>query len=629
MRDERKTQKELLEELGRVQRDLTHLRKAEAERKEVEQALKRRTHELGERVKELNCLYGIARLVERPGVLLEEVLGGVVNLIPPSWQFPEITCARIVVLGEEYKTANFRETGWKQAATIVADGRPTGSLEVFYLEERPESDEGPFLKEERKLIDAIAGRLGKIVERKRTEADLRESIELYRILSKHVADGVTLFQEGRFLFVNPAFLWMFGLKKDDEPVGRTAAEVFAGDGYQRILEAYSSADPKSLPGESFRALCTGENGREFWVEIFHNAIAWKGSPAILSTLRDVTERKLREIAIQEEAEHLRKENIRLRSSMRERYRFGSIIGRSAAMQEVYTLILRASETDANVVLYGESGTGKELVARTIHDMSERRDRPFVPVNCGAIPETLFESEFFGHKKGAFTGAHSNKRGFFDLADGGSLFLDEVSEFTIGMQVKLLRAIEGSGYMPVGGDRIRRADVRIIAASNVSLLDRVRKGQMREDFFYRLHVISIQVPPLRERKEDIPLLVENVLQGYGKDKGSKVPGNVMEALMSYPWPGNVRELQNVVHRYLTVHKLDFVGSLMDGPSAWGDTAVGEAGGEGLNLRESLERFEREVIAAALDQTRWHRGHAASLLGIDRKTLFRKMKQFGMA
>ena len=629
MIDERKTKKELLEELSGLQHDLARLRKAETDRKKVGEALRRRTHELGERVKELNCLYGIARLVERPGVSLKKVIGGVVNLIPPSWQFPEITCARIVFQDEEYRTSNFRETVWTQTSPFFADGEQVGLLEVFYLEKKPQSDEGPFLKEERKLINAIAGRLGKIIELKRTEAALRESVEVYRILSENVADGVTLMQDGRFLFVNPAFLTMFGFRTVDEPVGKTVAEVFSEDDFKGIREVYASMGPDSDQGGSFKARYSGENGQELWVEGYHNAIAWKGEAAVLSTLRDITERKLREIAIQEEAEHLRRENIRLKSSMRERYRFGSIIGRSTAMQEVYKLILRASETDANVVIHGESGTGKELIARTVHDMSERKDRPFVAVNCGAIPETLFESEFFGHKKGAFTGALSNKRGFFDLADGGSLFLDEVSEFTMGMQVKLLRAIEGSGYMPVGGDRVRRADVRIIAASNVSLLDRVRKGLLREDFFYRLHVISIQVPPLRARKEDIPLLVENVLQGYGKEKRSKIPANVMEALVSYHWPGNVRELQNVVHRYVTLHRLDFVGSLADEPPAWGDATGEGADGEELNLRRSVERFERDVIAAALDQTRWHRGHAASLLGIDRKTLFRKMKHFGMA
>ena len=187
MRDEGKTKKELLEELSGLQQELTRLRKAEAERKKVGKALRRRTHELGERVKELNCLYGIARLVERPGVSLKEVLGGVVDLIPPSWQFPEISCARIVFQEKEYRTANYRETGWRQTSPIVADGEQAGFVEVCYLEKKPQSDEGPFLKEERKLIDAIAGRLGKNIERKRTDAALRESVELYRILSEHVA----------------------------------------------------------------------------------------------------------------------------------------------------------------------------------------------------------------------------------------------------------------------------------------------------------------------------------------------------------------------------------------------------------------------------------------------------------
>ncbi|MBW2739331.1 MAG: sigma-54-dependent Fis family transcriptional regulator [Deltaproteobacteria bacterium] len=280
--------------------------------------------------------------------------------------------------------------------------------------------------------------------------------------------------------------------------------------------------------------------------------------AILTTIRDITERRLREIAIQEETERLRKENIRLRSSIKERYRFGDIIGKSRPMQEIYELILKAANSDANVVVYGESGAGKEMVARAIHDMSNRRDKDFVAVNCGAIPETLLESEFFGYKKGAFTGANMDKHGYLDLAGEGTLFLDEVSELDLNLQVKLLRVIDGGGYTPVGSNKTKYSDFRIIAATNNNLLEQVNKNLMREDFFYRLHVIPITVPPLRERKEDIPLLVEHFLKLYcdSKEKQS-LPGKIFEALHNHNWPGNVRELENVLKRYLTIQRLDFI------------------------------------------------------------------------
>ena len=195
---------------------------------------------------------------------------------------------------------------------------------------------------------------------------------------------------------------------------------------------------------------------------------------------------------------------RLRSSQHNRDRFGNIIGKSPAIQRVYELILNAAATDANVILYGESGTGKELVAHAIHEMSSRKSGSFVPVNCGAIPETLMESEFFGHRKGAFTGAIIDKHGFLDLADGGTLFLDELGEIGQSMQVKLLRAIDGGGFTPIGGSQVKTPDLRIIAATNRDVAEQVRKGVIREDFFYRIHVIPIQLPALRERKEDIPL-----------------------------------------------------------------------------------------------------------------------------
>jgi len=328
---------------------------------------------------------------------------------------------------------------------------------------------------------------------------------------------------------------------------------------------------------------------------------------------------------------LSRENQRLRSSIKDRFRFGQILGRSAPMQQVYEMILRAAASHANVIVYGESGTGKELVSRAIHDFSERRQQSFVPVNCGAIPENLLESEFFGYKKGAFTGAERDKSGFFELAHGGTLFLDEIGEIGASMQVKLLRAIEGGGYTPVGGKHVRKTDIRIIAATNRDMLKLVRDGKMREDFYYRIHIIPIHLPPLRDRREDIPLLVEHFLNSYG-DEGRKchpLPGNIMDQLTGYHWPGNVRELQNVLHRYVTLGRMDLED--VSAVAADGDDEIltsGSVVGETDQLAQAVAQFEKAFLLQQLQQKRWHVSRTAASLGINRRTLQRKMKRHGL-
>jgi len=331
-----------------------------------------------------------------------------------------------------------------------------------------------------------------------------------------------------------------------------------------------------------------------------------------------------------EEQQLKKENINLRTTIKERFRFGDIIGKNPAMQSVYVLISKAAATDANVIIYGESGTGKELVARAIHNVSDRADMPFVAVNCSAIPEHLFESEFFGYKKGAFTGAVADKPGYFDRAAGGTLFLDELGEIDINAQAKLLRVIEGGGYTPVGGKEVRKAEVRIIGATNRNLSEEVKAGRMREDFFYRVHVIPITIPPLRERKDDIPLLIDHFMARWAGEKRPPVTGRILNMLYNYDWPGNVRELQNVLQRYITLKSLDLMekvgsgGSLPDDPTA--DETIGPPGMQ--SLAEIMAMHEKRLISAALEKTRWHKQNAARLLGIDRKTLFRKMKKHGV-
>jgi len=466
-----------------------------------------------------------------------------------------------------------------------------------------------------------------ITEYKRTEQALRESEERYRTLTEHVADGVTLVQNGEFLFVNGAFVSMLGYIDASEVVGKRAVDLISCGFDQSVKEIYGKLE-LGLSGEKiFKAPCITREGREFWVEGHHNIIKWKGMPAILTTIRDITERRLQEIAIQEETERLRNENIRLRSSIKERYRFGDIIGKSRPMQEIYELILKAANSDANVVIYGESGTGKEMVARAIHDMSNRKDKDFVAVNCGAIPETLLESEFFGYKKGAFTGANMDKHGYLDIAGGGTLFLDEVGELDLNMQVKLLRVIDDGGYTPVGSNKAKYSDFRIIAATNKNLMELVNNNLMREDFFYRMHVIPVTVPPLRERKEDIPLLVEHFLKLHCDSKERQsLPVKIFEAIDNHDWPGNVRELENVLKRYLTIQRLDFINPHRPREANKVDDSNKEFLKDSRGLRDAVELFEKDYIAKLLDHNQWHRGKTAKMLNIPERTLYRKLKQF---
>lgn len=335
-------------------------------------------------------------------------------------------------------------------------------------------------------------------------------------------------------------------------------------------------------------------------------------------------------AYQEAQQDLKAENIRLKTVVQEQHRFGRLIGKSSKMQTIYNLILQAAASTASVMLYGESGTGKELVAQEIHELSDRKFKSFVSVNCGAIPENLMESEFFGYKKGAFTGADKDKPGYLDRADGGTLFLDEIGEIHPNMQVKLLRAVEGGGYTPIGGERLKQPNIRIVCATNRDLKEMVRKGLMRKDFFYRIHIIPIQLPPLRERKEDIPLLSFYFLEQFsngGQDFAS-IPSDIKRAMMEYEWPGNVRELQNLIHRYVSLSKVEFYktqpfgGKLAlmrfnDGCDDIPDDA---------SLSRAVMMFEKRHIENVLSQHGGNRTHAAKGLGIGLRTLQRKIKAY---
>ncbi|MGE0823850.1 MAG: sigma-54-dependent transcriptional regulator [Candidatus Binatia bacterium] len=331
-----------------------------------------------------------------------------------------------------------------------------------------------------------------------------------------------------------------------------------------------------------------------------------------------------------ETKRLREEVAQLRREMRAYKKFGELIGQSPVMRQIYLLIAAVSKNKSTVLVTGESGTGKELVARTIHRQSDWADRPFVAINCGAMSETLLDSQLFGHRRGAFTGAIADHNGVFQMAHGGTLFLDEISEIPVSLQVKFLRAIQEKEVTPLGASRPVKVDVRIIAASNRDLEEEVKKGAFREDLFYRLNVVPIHLPPLRERREDIPLLVEHFVGIFSteyKVEPKRVAPAALEKLIAYPWPGNIRELQNVIERMFALSRSSEI-SLTDLPgpiSGFEEKPVSFH--EYIEL-PTLEQMERSLILAALQKSQGNKNEAARLLAIDRQRLYRKIDKYGL-
>jgi two-component system response regulator AtoC len=340
----------------------------------------------------------------------------------------------------------------------------------------------------------------------------------------------------------------------------------------------------------------------------------------------------------QERERLRKENTNLRrqiQAMGDRHSFGNMVAASKSMKALFDLALKVAQYDTTVLITGESGTGKELVARGIHFASPRKSRPLIPVNCGSIPENLMESELFGHRKGAFTGAERSHAGLFREADGGTIFLDEIGELPLSLQVKLLRVLQESEIRPVGSDRALKVDVRVIAATSKRLQEEIKNGEFREDLYYRLNVMHLQIPPLGERKEDIPLLVQLFINRYNEAFGKKVTGISSEAmamLYRYPWPGNVRELENIIQRSVVLTD----GDLLDTSSIPEDISSGipenidvKAIFMGDSLKTARQSLEAIMIRKALVKTGWNRTQSAKLLEISHPSLLSKMKLYGIS
>jgi len=339
------------------------------------------------------------------------------------------------------------------------------------------------------------------------------------------------------------------------------------------------------------------------------------------------------ITVARALEHARleRENAALRESAALR---AEIIGDSAPMRRLHEQIATAAPTTGRVLIHGENGSGKELVARAIHAQSTRAERPFVEVNCAAIPEELIESELFGHEKGAFTGALARRRGKFELADGGTLFLDEVGDMSLKTQAKVLRALEEQAFERVGGKDTLKVDVRVLAASNRDLEAAIREGRFRDDLYYRLNVIPIEVPPLRARKDDIPQLVDHFIALFCSENGKRpktVSGEALGYFLAYDWPGNVRELRNMVERLVIMAPGDVIGADdLPAPLRPKDAAAAAAGEpRERSLREARDHFERAYILAELRAQDWNMTRTAERLGIERSHLYRKIKAYGIA
>jgi DNA-binding NtrC family response regulator len=321
------------------------------------------------------------------------------------------------------------------------------------------------------------------------------------------------------------------------------------------------------------------------------------------------------------------ENIVLRQQLSQQLGYKEFVGVSPRIFEVFEVLEKVMPTRSSILLTGESGTGKGLVAEIVHSNSQRKDKPFISINCSAIPENLLESELFGYRKGAFTGAASDKKGLIAMADEGTLFLDEIGDMPLGLQAKVLKVLETGDVLPLGETKSKHVDIRLIAATNKNIEEQVRKGLFREDLYYRLNVIEVKIPSLRERKEDISVLTQHFIEKYGRENNKKVTGmtdEAMEVLMQYPWPGNIRELRNVIERAVVLSGTEKIG-LTELPAK---ITSQDGAKSAVTLKDRLEQYEGRIIRETLEYSAWNKEKTARELDVDLATLYRKIKKLGI-
>lgn len=501
-------------------------------------------------------------------------------------------------------------------------------------------DETPMPSEPRKLsvFQIFAARAGAELERLRVESELHESEERFRDLFEEAP--IAYVQEGldsRFLRANRAALRILGVKPEEVPTMYGASLCpDTPDAQRRLKEAFESVGRGTDTSGVVLELRRKDDGRPIFIQ-------WWSKPDPSGThtrtmFVDITERVLME----REQARLQQQNNYLREEIKSVHNFEEIIGAAAGLVQVLKSVQRVAPTDATVLILGETGTGKELIARAIHSSSNRADKPFIKINCAALPVGLIESELFGHERGAFSGAIQRRIGRFELAQGGTIFLDEIGEVSAEVQIKLLRVLQEREFERIGGNQTIKCDARIVAATNRDLAAAIAAGTFRQDLFYRLNVFPLSLPPLRARAEDIPLLVKFFVQKYGSRVGRRIESIdqcTMDRLMSYSWPGNIRELENIVERALILSASPVLSidreilplSVPAAPKTIDRKPPSGAGHEGTQA-DDLESVQREHILAVLRQAKWvvegEQG-AAVRLGMKPATLRHRMKKLGIS
>lgn len=580
------------------------------ERKRAERALQAQTDALAKRVKELNCLFEISNLMEDQNMALDPTIQAIVDLVPLAWQYPEICSARAVLSRRKFMSANFRETMWKQTTDIVVHGKPVGTLEVNYLQETAGKDGSLFLEEEGNLLSAIAERLGRIVERKEAKDALKESEERFRAVFEAAKDCIFIKNlDRRYTHVNPAVERLLGLSAN-EILGCRAEDIFGEEAAKRIGQVMARVLKGEWVEEEHTRIVRGEllTFHDITVPLRNSRKEIVGTCTIS---RDITERKRAIPSAPITVMHYP----------------------SASMTSCLEKASFASSSDGIVLLQGESGSGKDYLARWIHDHSRRAKGPFLSVNCAAISHELAESELFGHEPGSFTGARGRKRGLLELAEGGTLLLNEIGELSLSLQSKLLTFLDTRSFFRVGGQKSIHVDARLIAATHRDLEEEAAEGRFLRPLLYRLDVFAIHVPPLRERQADIPVLVEQTMARLATEMQlleiPQLNPSDIRMLTEYDWPGNVRELHNVLERALMVWQGG--GLTLDLPkreSRCSESPFGPHLKDGKTLKEVTDEVTRALCEESLRLADGNKKEAAKLLGISRAALYRHLERLGI-
>lgn len=469
----------------------------------------------------------------------------------------------------------------------------------------------------------------KTAELQKKLADHTESETRYRVLFEEAGDGIFILENEKIIDCNQKVLTLFGCARD-HLIGKTPFDFSPEtqpNGKNSRLEAIKRvAAAREGNQQYFEWKHLRPNGTLFDSEVSLKRVKLASATYVQAIMRDITIRKEAVEELEKLKNRLQEENIYLQEEIKIEHNFGEIIGESRALKKVLNSVEKVATTNSGVLIMGETGTGKELIARAIHSISRRKDRPLVKINCAALPANLIESELFGHERGAFTGAMACRAGRFELAHGGTLFLDEIGELPLELQSKLLRVLQDGEFERVGGDRTFKVDVRIIAATNRDLERAIDTGSFREDLFYRLNVFPILMPPLRDRKDDIPILAKYFVMKYGPKEGKKIkiiPQKTLSALQAYCWPGNVRELANIIERGVILSQ--------GGRLKLGDWLPRKSPPRLEQQPATMEAVEKEHIVKILKITDGRvsgdRG-AAKILGLNPQTLYSRMKRLGI-